>query len=359
MFIDPWGSSLPEDYERIIKDFGLERFDAKLFPEPNRLMRRGIVFAGRGLKSISSVLKSGKKYYSLTGIMPSAERIHLGTKMVIENMRYFQDHGAHCFVLVADLEAQATRGVSIAEGRRRALEFYIPAYLALGLNPKKTSFYFQSQNTKVIEVAFDVANRLTSAEFKAAYGSYEPSRILSACTQFGDMLYPQLKERMPGIIPVGIDQEPHIRLCRDYINKIKLMKYFPVASLYHKYAPSLDGDLKMSKSKPDSMIELPEDAKSVSRKIMRALTGGRDTIEEHRKLGPVMEKDMVFELLKQHFIEDDKELQEVYDEYSSGKMLSGELKTLAVEKVSSFMTDFNEKLIHAREAVKNLHFIEE
>ena len=45
--IDPWGSGLLEDYEKIIKDFGLEIFDTKLFSEPNRLMRRNVVFAGR------------------------------------------------------------------------------------------------------------------------------------------------------------------------------------------------------------------------------------------------------------------------------------------------------------------------
>ena len=53
--IDPWGSELVEDYEKIIKDFGLEIFDTKDFPEPNRLMRRGVEFAGRDLKIISDI----------------------------------------------------------------------------------------------------------------------------------------------------------------------------------------------------------------------------------------------------------------------------------------------------------------
>ena len=32
--IDPWGSNLLEDYEKIIKDFGLEVFDEKQFLKP-------------------------------------------------------------------------------------------------------------------------------------------------------------------------------------------------------------------------------------------------------------------------------------------------------------------------------------
>jgi len=55
----------------------------------------------------------------------------------------------------------------------------------------------------------------------------------------------------------------------------------------------------MSKSLPEGSIDLPEDPKTACAKIKRALTGGRDTLEEHRRLGAVVEKDMVFELLKQ------------------------------------------------------------
>jgi len=89
--IDPWGSGLLEDYEKIIKDFGLEVFEPKLFPKPNRIMRRGVVFAGRDLKIISDAIKKKKKFYVLSGIMPSNEKIHFGTKMVVENIKYFQE----------------------------------------------------------------------------------------------------------------------------------------------------------------------------------------------------------------------------------------------------------------------------
>src|SRR3989344_1657857 len=103
-FIDPYSSELLEDYEQIINDFGLERFDADLFPNPNRLMRRELVFAGRDMKIISEAIKNEKIFYVLSGIMPTADKIHFGTKSVIENIKYFQEQGAETFVLVADLE---------------------------------------------------------------------------------------------------------------------------------------------------------------------------------------------------------------------------------------------------------------
>jgi tryptophanyl-tRNA synthetase len=289
--------------------------------------------------------------------MPTNETIHLGNKQVVENLKYFQEQGAITFILVADLEAQAARGLSLEEGKKRALEFHIPAYIALGLDPKKTIFYFQSENKEVIHFAYETAKKITLNEFKAIYGSADPGRIISAVTQIGDIVYPQFKEPMPGIIPVGIDQDPHIRLTRDVVNRMKDKKFFSPSSLYHKYTPSLDGKIKMSKSKPLSCINIPEDEKSVRKKIMRAKSGGRATLEEHKKLGAEVDKCMVFELLKQHLVEDDKELEQIFKEYSSGKMSAGEIKQLACEKMVSFMKDFNKKLEKAKKQVDKLNFV--
>jgi len=261
--IDPWGSGLLEDYEKIIKDFGLEVFTPKLFPKPNRIMRRGVVFAGRDLKIISDAIKKKKKFYVLSGIMPTNEKIHFGTKMVIENIRYFQEHGAITYILVADLEAASTRGISLQEARERAVNFHIPAYVALGLDVKKTNFYFQSENKEVMNNAYEFAKKITLNEFKAIYGSADPGKIMGAITQVADILYPQFKETMPGIIPVGVDQDPHIRLTRDIVKRVKAKGFFAPSSIYHKYTPSLDGAMKMSKSKPESCIELPEASHSL------------------------------------------------------------------------------------------------
>lgn len=355
--IDPWGSGLLEDYEKIVNDFGLEAFEPNLFPKPNRIMRRGVVFAGRDLKIISDCIKNKKKFYALSGIMPTNDKIHFGNKMVVENIKYFQEHGAEAYVLVADLEAAAARGVPLEQAKKRALDFHIPAFVALGLDAKKTTFYFQSENIEVCKIASEASKKSTANEFNAIYGSLDPGRIYSAFTQVGDILYPQLKERMPGIIPVGIDQDPHIRLTRDIARRMKEKKFFLPSSLYHKYTPSLNGGIKMSKSHPESCIELPEDINAVKKKIKRALTGGRDTLEEHRKLGAVIEKDMVFELMKQHLVEDDKELDKIYNEYKSGKMTSGELKEIACDKMEEFMNGFVKGVEKAMKGIDKLKFV--
>ncbi|MDP2666164.1 MAG: tryptophan--tRNA ligase [Candidatus Diapherotrites archaeon] len=361
-FLDPWGDNLIADYSRVATHFGLEPFDAKLFPQPNRLMRRGIVFAGRDLKRIADAIKGKKPFYVLTGIMPTAERLHFGNKSVVENVAYFQKQGGQTYVLVADLESAAARGVKISEARERALEFHIPAYLALGLDIKKTHFYFQSENRTVSKLAFEAGQRITLNEFKGVYGNAEPGRIMSAVTQIGDMIYPQEREGhpLPGIIPVGIDQEPHIRLCRDYLHKIESQKRFtPISSIYHQFLPSLDGKIKMSKSNPKGNISIPEDPSIAEKAIRSAVTGGRKTILEHRQLGAEIEKDMVYELLKHHLVENDNELKKIHDDYASGKMLSGELKQIAVEKMTAFLQTFEANINKCRKKMDRVNFVSE
>jgi hypothetical protein len=69
--IDPWGETLIEDYAQVARHFGLEKFDEKMFPNPNRLMRRGIVFAGRDLKRISECIKNNDN----RGFAPMTPRV--------------------------------------------------------------------------------------------------------------------------------------------------------------------------------------------------------------------------------------------------------------------------------------------
>jgi tryptophanyl-tRNA synthetase len=353
--IDPYGSELIEDYTKLMKEFGIEEYRPGMFPDENRFMRRGIIFGGRDLKVIADCIRGNKPFYVLSGIMPTAERIHFGTKMVVEGIKYFQDHGARTYILVADMEAAAARGVDLETARTVALRFHIPAYIALGLDPKKTVFYFQSDNRDVLTLAYEFAKRITLAEFQAIYGSADPGRIMSAVTQVGDILYPQLAERMPGIIPVGIDQDPHIRLTRDIVTRTRSKyRFIPPSSLYHKYMPSLDGSMKMSKSRAESYIELPEEEKSYTRKLMRALTGGRESIEIQRKLGGNPEKCMIFEFYKQHLIDDDSELEKIHHDCRAGTLLCGEDKKAACLRMKRFMADLEAAMGSARQKKVNL-----
>jgi tryptophanyl-tRNA synthetase len=248
--------------------------------------------------------------------------------------------------------------VDLNKARENALKYQIPAYLALGLDPKRTTFYFQSENRDVLMLAYEFAKKITLNEFKAIYGVADPGRIMSALTQVADILYPQLKKRMPGIIPVGVDQDPHIRLTRDVVARTRSKyNFIPPASINNKFMPSLDGSIKMSKSKPESFIELPEEQGSYNKKLMRALTGGRETVEIQRKLGGRPEKCMIFELYKQHLLDDDNELEDIYKRCRKGKILCGENKENACKTMKLLMDRLEQGMKKAEKMVPRLNFI--
>jgi tryptophanyl-tRNA synthetase len=67
-----------------------------------------------------------------------------------------------------------------------------------------------------------------------------------------------------------------------------------------------------------------------------AFSGGRDTVEEQRKHGADLDKDVSYQWLT-FFEEDDKKLKKIHDDYKSGKMLTGEVKTILVDKLNEFL----------------------
>ena len=138
----------------------------------------------------------GYPFGVLTGLWPSV-RMHLGHSMVIDQVRWFQEQGADVTVAVADLEALATRGTSLAEGRETALREYVLNYAALGLDPDNTSVYFQSTRPAVQRLAFTLGQRTNLSEFEAIYGfngETHLAHVQAPLVQVGDIVHPQMHE---------------------------------------------------------------------------------------------------------------------------------------------------------------------
>jgi len=223
MRIDPWSSSTYQDYARLRDEFGIDAFTEeqwKDLPHPHRLLRRGIVFGHRDFSIILDCVKHQKPWAILTGLMPSG-RMHLGHKMIIDEVIYYQSIGADIFIAVADIEAYGTRGYTLQETKELAVEEYIKNYIALGLKPDRCQIYFQSKNQSVKDLAYLLGKKVNWSQMTATYGfngTTNMTHVLSPLIQTGDILHVQL-ERFGGIrpvlVPVGVDQDPHIRLCRD------------------------------------------------------------------------------------------------------------------------------------------------
>jgi tryptophanyl-tRNA synthetase len=188
------------------------------------LHRRGIVFAHRDLDVVLGCMQRSEPFGVLTGLMPSG-RMHLGHSMVIDQVRWFQEQGADITVTVADLEALATRGTSLKDGRDTAINEYVHNYAALGLDPDVTNVYFQSSRPAVQRLAFTLGRRTNLSEFEAIYGfsgGTNLAHVQAPLVQVGDIIHPQLDDYgglRPIVVPVGIDQDPHLRLTRGIAGK--------------------------------------------------------------------------------------------------------------------------------------------
>jgi len=217
--IDPWGSSQSTDYSRIIEQFGLSSMDSVSIQDPSRLHRRGIVFAHRELDLVLEAKRKANPFGVLTGLMPSG-RMHLGHSMVIDQVSWFQKQGGDVTIAVADLESNATRGISLEEGKKIAAQEYVANYAALGLDPEKTTVYFQSERNIVQKLGFQLGKRTNLSELEAIYGfdgSTNLAHVQAPLVQAGDILHPQMEEYgglRPIVVPVGVDQDPHLRLTR-------------------------------------------------------------------------------------------------------------------------------------------------
>jgi len=223
MKIDPWSSTTYQDYTRLRDEFGIEEFSKNLWkdlPKPHKLLRRGVIFGHRGFRLITDSVKKNKPWAILTGLMPSG-RMHLGHKMVIDEVIYYQTIGADINIAVADIEAFATRGYTLKETKEFAKNEYIPNYIALGLNPEKCRIYYQSKLQEVKDLGYILGKKVNWSQMQATYGfngQTNMAHIFSPLVQTGDILHVQLEKfggSRPTLVPVGVDQDPHIRLSRD------------------------------------------------------------------------------------------------------------------------------------------------
>ncbi len=233
--LDPWGSSTVADYRRLFDEFGIEAFEDLLpeVPSPHYLMRRGVIFGHRDYRPVASAMREDEPFAVLSGFMPTGDP-HIGHKLVFDEIVWHQERGGDAYGLIADLEAHAARGLSWDEIDEHARD-YLLSLLALGFDPEAGELYRQSTNDAVQELAFELGANARFAEFEGIYGfdgETPVSHMQSVVTQIADILYPQLDEPKPTVIPVGPDQDPHMRLARDVAARTR---FFRVTEAYASF----------------------------------------------------------------------------------------------------------------------------
>ena len=146
---------------------------------------------------------------------------------------------------------------------------------------------------------------------------------------------------VPCLIPCAIDQDPYFRMTRDAAPRLG----FPKPALIHStFIPALQGaQTKMSGSLPESSVYLIDTPEQIRDKIMKyAYSGGGSTVEKHRKHGGDCKTDISFQYLS-FFLEEDAKLEETRKAYSSGKLLTGELKKQLIDVIQNIVAEHQER----------------
>ena len=359
--ITPWevsGSLGDTDYSRIATEFGAKVIDAGLKKRISEFtgdlhpfLLYDVFYAHRDLDLLLDAYSRGESFYLYTGRGPSG-KMHLGHLLPFMFTRWLQEKfNVDLIIQITDDEKFLFRDLG-----REDLEKYtnenVLDILSLGFIPEKTHILIDSRNSGLLyNNAIKVARHINVSLAKAVFGFSDSDNVgkyfFTSIQAVPSFILSEIKGKsIRCLIPYAIDQDPHFKVARDVIPKIGWQK---PSSIISKFIPSLKGTGKMSSSDENSGIYLDDDRRTVRRKLMKyAFSGGRDTAEEQRKFGANPDIDFafnVFRLLEQN----PSVVGKVYEEYKTGKILSGEMKAMTADRIS----DLLEELMARRDDVRN------
>ena len=240
----------------------------------------------------------------LTGDTPTSTGLHLGHFVgSLENRLALQDQ-YDCYFLIANVHAFTTLSAEPEQIRANTIGI-VKDWLAVGLDPDRSTFVLQSEIPAIAELTFLFSmlipfNKVmrnptlkTEIESKGLGDTYPFGFPLYAVGQCADIL-----TFRPELVPVGEDQEAHIEMCRDVAGKfnqmycavgnrveaqdhVKAGGLFPIPKAKIGRVARLvgiDGVQKMSKSLGNAVF-LYDDAKTVQKKINKITTGRQSPTE--------------------------------------------------------------------------------
>lgn len=284
----------------------------------------------------------------LTGDRPTAKSFHLGNYYgTLANRVRLQDE-YDSFFLIADYHMLTTRISDLEEIGRNIRELVVD-YLAVGIDPDKTTIYLQSLIPEVTElflyfamlVSVPRAQRIPTLKDQLRDHSLkEPT--------YGLLGYPILQAAdilmvKGDLVPVGRDQESHVELTREIARKFNDL-FGPVFPLPDALIPQLgmlpgiDGAGKMGKSLGNAIF-LTDDTETVTRKVMSMYT---DPTRIRATDPGKVEGNPVF-ALHDAFNTDSAEVNDLKERYRAGTVGDVEVKKKLAAALERFLGPIRER----------------
>ncbi len=229
-----------------------------------------------------------------SGMQPTGS-LHLGNYLgaMVNWIKMQETH--ECIYCVVDLHAITV--FQDPKELRNSIRLVTAAYIAAGLDPKKSILFNQSQVSEHSELAwiFNCVARLgwldRMTQFKEKAGK-DKERASVGLYAYPNLMAADILAYRATHVPVGEDQKQHLELARDIAQKfnndfaVQIKEagftdgiFFPqpepvITGPATRVMSLRDGTKKMSKSDPSdlSRINLTDDADTVAKKIQKAKT---------------------------------------------------------------------------------------
>ncbi|MST79063.1 tryptophan--tRNA ligase [Lactobacillus equicursoris] len=222
----------------------------------------------------------------LTGDRPTG-KLHIGHYVgSLKNRVVLQNTGKYDpYIMIADTQALTDNARNPEKIRNSLIEVALD-YLAVGLDPEKSTIFVQSQIPALFELTSDYADLVTLArlERNPTVKAEIKQKGFGDSIPVGFLTYPisqaaDITAFKANLVPVGDDQEPMLEQTREIVRTfnrtygvdvlVEPKGYFPPKG--QGRLPGLDGNAKMSKSL-GNCIYLSDDAETVKKKVMSMYT---------------------------------------------------------------------------------------
>jgi tryptophanyl-tRNA synthetase len=246
------------------------------------------------------------------------------------------------YVFIADLHALT----SLQNAKEMSANILNVAtdYLAIGLDPKKTIIYKQSDAPQVAELAW-IFECITTMPYLMRAHAFKDAEAKNKEINVGVYNYPMLMAadiliHDPDVVPVGLDQKQHVEITRDTAEKFNRIfgETFKVPEplIFENVQTIIGTDgRKMSKSYKNT-IELFASDDKIKKAVMSIATDSKG-VDEAKDT----EKDNVFTLHK--LFTEGPEFEELKDRYESGGIGYKESKEILIKNIIKYVSPLREK----------------
>jgi len=296
----------------------------------------------------------------LTGLQPSGE-LTLGSLIggisgSIKNQDLYDS-----YIFVPDMHA-----ITVEQDPcllRERIKKNVALYIAAGLDPKKNTFYIQSENlyhanlSWILECTTYIGEASRMTQFKEK--SNNKQNVSVGLFTYPILMASDILLYDADVVPTGIDQKQHVELARNLAERFN-KKYGETFKMPEPMIPTVGAKIKdlqeptkkMSKSSTNQkgIIYLLDDEATLRKKIMSAVTDseGKVYFDENNKPG-ISNLLTIYSYFKNITI---KETEQYFKDYNYGN-LKKEVADIVVENLTKIQNKYNE-IINSEELDKIL-----